>query len=190
MQDIDSEVSSLHVKLASVYSTRFPELSTLVPDQNLYFATVRELRNEIDNTKYNPNLPEFLPNSLIMVISLSAISTKGTALDADQLARMDRIFTVHERLLGLKSTLENYVESRMASITPNLTALLGSKIATRLLTATGGLKNLVNIPTCNIHMIGAEKHLTTAGAISHAKTNGIIYESDIVLNTNPVLLSN
>ncbi|MES1902901.1 MAG: U4/U6 small nuclear ribonucleoprotein Prp31, partial [Paramarteilia canceri] len=77
VEKIDKEMGILFNKLKSIYNQRFPELESLIPDPVLYIKTVEELMNDIGKTKTSLNLPNILSNQTIMVISISASSTKG-----------------------------------------------------------------------------------------------------------------
>lgn len=45
-----------------------------------------------------------------------------------------------------------FVESRMSSIAPNLSLIVGSEIAARLMGLAGGLHALSKMPACNIQV--------------------------------------
>jgi nucleolar protein 56 len=63
------------------------------------------------------------------------------------------------RLAETKKYLEKYLEGLAAKEAPNLTALAGPLVASRLLALAGGLKNLARMPTSKIQLMGAEKAL-------------------------------
>lgn len=50
-----------------------------------------------------------------------------------------------------------YIESRMKFIAPNVSALVGTQVASKLMAAAGGVDKLANIPACNIQVIGSVK---------------------------------
>lgn len=45
-----------------------------------------------------------------------------------------------------------YVESRMTFLAPNLSAVVGTRVATKILGVAGGLTGLSKIPACNVHV--------------------------------------
>jgi len=183
--EIENELSALYIKLTKIYAKRFPELASLILDPDLYAQTIDELQNDISSVKSNINLPNFLQNSTIMVIGISAASSKGQNLNKKDLEKLNAALKIFKELKHRKNRLLGYVESRLSHICPNLNNLVGSNVATKLLSAAGGLKKLSQIPSCNLHLIGAEKQLTVAGGLSHSKKNGIVYETDLVTRTNP-----
>ena len=56
-----------------------------------------------------------------------------------------------------------YVESRMALMAPNLSAILGASTAAKLLGAAGGLTNLSKMPASHLYLLGQTKKSKDAG---------------------------
>lgn len=99
---------------------------------------------------------------------------------------------------NLSKEISSYVEREMTVKTPNLSVLLGSKIASQLLAMVGGVEQLVRIPACNILVIGANGGSGGSGAqgtngsgngsdlgLSRTvqdKHGGIIWASDLIKN--------
>ncbi len=48
------------------------------------------------------------------------------------------------------------ISQEMERIAPNVTALVGSTIASLLLVSTGSLESLSKVPSCNLQVIGKE----------------------------------
>jgi U4/U6 small nuclear ribonucleoprotein PRP31 len=89
-------------------------------------------------------------------------------------------------LAETKRKIFDYVESRMAFIAPNLSAIIGANIAAKLLGAAGGLTNLSKMPANNISLLGQQKkvaqgfstatQLPHTGQLSgHTRNNSDIY---------------
>ena len=57
--------------------------------------------------------------------------------------------------------LLRFIESRMHLIAPNLSVVLGTTIAAKLIGAAGGLANLARTPACNIQVCLFHKCLVT-----------------------------
>jgi U4/U6 small nuclear ribonucleoprotein PRP31 len=74
-------------------------------------------------------------------------------------------------LAETKRKIFDYVESRMAFIAPNLSAIIGANIAAKLLGAAGGLTNLSKMPANNISLLGQQKKVaqgfSTATQLPH-----------------------
>lgn len=78
----------------------------------------------------------------ITSISVAASQEDGKHLNAQEfkqvIAACDNILELHEMSIQIQS----YIESRMKFIAPNLSALVGSTCASRLVTAAGGVEAL------------------------------------------------
>ena len=75
----------------------------------------------------------------------------------------------------------SYVQSRMNLIAPNLSAVIGSAAAARMMGAAGGLAALSKIPACNLLVLGkANKTNTGLSAIGMQKHVGFIYFADLI----------
>lgn len=49
-----------------------------------------------------------------------------------------------------KQKMLNYIESRMTMIAPNVSAIVGTRVAAKLIASAGGIIELSRIPACNI----------------------------------------
>jgi len=67
-------------------------------------------------------------------------------------------------LKELRKEIEREIEVMMEKIAPNLTELVGAKIAAKLLERAGSMERLVILPASKIQVIGAEKSLYKAFA--------------------------
>lgn len=120
-----------------------------------YARVVAAIGNEMEMTAVS--LDGVLPSATIMVVVVTGSTTNGAPLPAEQLAR---VVAGCERALALdvtKRSLLAFVESRMASIAPNLSAVVGTQVAAQLLGAAGGLAALAGLPACNLQVLGAKK---------------------------------
>ena len=53
-----------------------------------------------------------------------------------------------------KQEILRFVESKMERIAPNLSRLVGSRVAAQLIASAGGVERLANTPACNIQVMG------------------------------------
>lgn len=81
-----------------------------------------------------------------------------------------------------------FVESRMSAIAPNVSALVGSRVAAELVGQAGGLDALARIPSCNTQVIGQDKGslqgFSSASALRHM---GLVYNCELVQKATPDL---
>jgi U4/U6 small nuclear ribonucleoprotein PRP31 len=95
-----------------------------------------------------------------MVINVTATTTAGKQLSPLELKRVNDACDAALALDKARQKLLGYVETRMSFMAPNLTNILGSGIAAKLIGISGGLTNLSKIPSSNIMVF----QLFTAGA--------------------------
>lgn len=65
-------------------------------------------------------------------------------------------------LINLRLSLSSYLSTRMNSIAPNLTAIVGDTVGAKLISHAGSLTNLAKYPASTIQILGAEKALFRA----------------------------
>jgi U4/U6 small nuclear ribonucleoprotein PRP31 len=98
-----------------------------------------------------------------------------------------------------------YVSSRMNVLAPNLSAIVGTTTAAKLLGVAGGLNALGKMPSCNVHvrhsflhrplpahppcsfqLLGAQRKITAGfSTATQGRHTGFIFQSEIVTSTPP-----
>ncbi|XP_022877243.1 U4/U6 small nuclear ribonucleoprotein Prp31 homolog [Olea europaea var. sylvestris] len=153
--DIENEIVIVHNFIRDKYRLKFPELESLVHHPIDYARVVKKIGNEMDLTLVD--LEGLLPSAIIMVISVTASTTSGKPLPEDVL---QKTLDACDRALALDSAKKkvlDFVESRMGYIAPNLSAIVGSAVAAKLMGTAGGLTALAKMPACNVQLLGAKK---------------------------------
>ncbi|KAJ2558258.1 U4/U6-U5 snRNP complex subunit prp31 [Coemansia sp. RSA 1933] len=176
---IAGEMLVVHRFLLDHYKERFPELETLVRNSTDYARAVKAIGDAADITKVE--FEGILPNATRMVVTVTGSTTAGHPLSKD---RIDRILYACDCLLDLvaaKIKIVGFIETRMPLIAPNVTAVVGSSTAAKLIVEAGGLTALSKIPSCNIQVLGKSQHGTTGmSSLSIKKHAGFIYYSEAV----------
>lgn len=142
--------------------------------------TVRNLGNEIDISKKDLS---FLPNHNIMAINIVSSTTMGKPLNNKDLRNL--INACDEVILLNKEKLEilEYIQAKMNIIAPNVCALIGSNVASKLITSSGGILELAKIPASNILVMGSTK-INTEGFSTKGKLHlGYLSEIEEVRKT-------
>jgi U4/U6 small nuclear ribonucleoprotein PRP31 len=185
--EIDEEIIGIHRYVLDIYNKKFPELESLIPNRIDYVKTVLRIGNEMDMTLVELN--DLLPSATVMVVSVTGSTTSGQPLTEEDLTSCYQ--GCHE-LLTLdadKTSILKYVQSKMNSIAPNTSALLGSRITAQLIGLTGGITALSRIPACNIQVIGQEKRLMAGFSnLSSLPHQGIIQYCDLLQSSTPIFL--
>jgi len=191
---IDSEIMLVHKFIRDHYSTRFPELETLVSNPLDYAKTVaiigngpmdkiRDIANSNDNIIGLP-LNKVINSANILTVTMEASHTRGQPLSDAELATVMRACEMIVRLDKSKGILTEYVQSRMNLFAPNLTALVGSKTAAQLINFAGGINGLAKTPACNLAPLGSKKQNTSGFATNVGlRHHGFLYFSPIIAGT-------
>ncbi|RMZ80411.1 hypothetical protein DV737_g2966, partial [Chaetothyriales sp. CBS 132003] len=188
---IDSEIILVHKFVRDHYSTRFPELETLVQNPLDYAKTVAILKNgPLDKVNQlaassdnivNAPLRSILDGPTLMVVKVEAVRSRGQDMTDAELQTTLRACEMIVQLDRAKKTLTEYVRSRMDIFAPNLTILIGSLTAAQLLNFAGGLQGLAKTPDRNIPAMGTRRQkqsgLATNVGIRH---QGFLYHSDLI----------
>ncbi|KZV63839.1 Nop domain-containing protein [Peniophora sp. CONT] len=180
--DIDNEILVVHKFIRDHYATKFPELEQLVEDPNMYIKAVRALANEEDPTK--ADLASVLPGPVVMSVLMTSTTTSGVPLSDAEWAAVQRACDLADQLEEARRKIFMYVSSRMNVLAPNLSAIVGTTTAAKLLGVAGGLGGLARMPSCNVHLLGAQKKI--AAGFSSATTRrhtGFVYQSDLIQQT-------
>jgi U4/U6 small nuclear ribonucleoprotein PRP31 len=119
---------------------------------------------------------------------MAASSSTGEDLTESELSGVNEACETALKLDESRQKILSYVEGRMQVFAPNLTALVGSEIATKLIGAAGGLLKLATMPSANLFVLGRKR--STLDGFSSATTvrhYGYISSSDLVQKSPPSL---
>lgn len=189
---IDGEIILVHKFIRDHYSVRFPELETLIQNPLEYAKTVAIIGNgpmeniralsETKNEIVGQTLKQVLDGPSLMVVTVEATTTSGTPLSDQELATVRRACEMTLKLDRAKTTLTDYVQSRMSMFAPNLTTLIGSLTAAQLLNYAGGITGLAKTPACNIPPLGSKKNTTSVGLATNTgiRHQGFLFNNDII----------
>jgi U4/U6 small nuclear ribonucleoprotein PRP31 len=175
----DEEMAALYRYVADLYSRKFPELESIVPNPSDYIKTVKTIGNEMDMTLVDLNA--ILPSATVMVVTVTGSTTTGKALSPSEI---DDVIKGCDEILALeqdKSTILQFIESKMASVAPNVSALVGTRIAALLIAISGGLVALSKVPGDTVMLLGQKRKalsgLNRHSTLPHA---GVVYECHLV----------
>lgn len=180
MTKIGAEISLVHRFVQDLYRLRWPELETLVLNPMDFILAVKTLGNDLQRAR--DALSELFPSASIISLSVAASSTQGQPLSPSNLATVLEACDVALFLDSTRNDIVAYVESRMKHYAPNLSNLIGSKIAAKLITIAGGLSALARNVSGNLQAMGIAKTgsfngMSAQSALGHV---GVIVESELV----------
>ena len=110
-----------------------------------------------------------------------AETSMGTEISEDDIINIQNLCDQIINITNYKTQLSNYLDSRMLVIAPNLTVLVGTLVAARLISHAGSLTNLAKSPASTIQILGAEKSLFRALKTKKSTPkHGLIYHTSII----------
>ncbi|KAF9438773.1 U4/U6 small nuclear ribonucleoprotein Prp31 [Entomortierella beljakovae] len=178
---IDNEIVVVHKFIRDHYEPKFSELETLVANPIDYARTVKRIGNEEDTTKFN--LHDILPSATVMVVLMTGTKTEGRQLTESEWEACEDACNLVLELDRAKQTIIEYVESRLTFIAPNLSAIIGTATAAKMMGQAGGLTALSKLPACNVQVLGKDRNLNSAlSSASQVKHVGFIYRSPFVMS--------
>ena len=97
---------------------------------------------------------------------------------------MMNIIVFTDRMISLatyRKQLYAYLEEKMGTVAPNLSALIGETVAARLIQKAGSLTSLAKCPASTVQILGAEKALFRAlKTKGNTPKYGLIYHSSFI----------
>ena len=158
LDDIDKVINLLVSRLREWYGLHFPELDEMLPRHEQYVAFVKEIgpRENVSEEKLKSL---GFPEGKIEKILKAAETSMGAPLGKFDSEVITKLASEIGDLYKLRRQIEDYLETAMDEVAPNIKALVGAKLGARLLSLAGGLKELAMMPASTIQVLGAEKAL-------------------------------
>ncbi|CAN1167955.1 Probable nucleolar protein 5-2 [Linum perenne] len=184
LDDLDKELNTYAMRVREWYGWHFPELARIVQDNIAYAKAVklmgfREIAAKLD-------FSEILTEEVESEVKEAAMISMGTEISEHDLANIRQLCDQVLSLSEYRAQLYDYLKSRMNTIAPNLTALVGELVGARLIAHGGSLLNLAKQPGSTVQILGAEKALFRALKTKHATPKyGLIYHASLVGQAPP-----
>lgn len=183
LDQMDKDINTFAMRVKEWYCWHFPELRQIVTD-NFQFAQCAAFIK--DKSKLGEEQLEGLTQilndeELAQKVIKAARSSMGMdTSDQDML----NIIVFTERMISLalyRKQLYSYLEEKMATVAPNLSALIGETVAARLIQKSGSLTSLAKCPASTVQILGAEKALFRAlKTKGNTPKYGLIYHSSFI----------
>ena len=201
LMNIEAESEAVFKVMKDRYGVRFPELTTFEL-QAVQYAKVVLLLSGVDLENYREadsscgtvletgrinsgNIG--LPNATVMVISVTAATTKGRPFTPEEWEITRKTAVTLLKMNSVRRSVLKFIESRMGLLAPNVTALVGVEVASQLVGASGGIVQLSRIPAGNIQVIGrgGRKHLAGLSSASAGLHSGFISNAPLIDEVSP-----
>jgi nucleolar protein 56 len=158
LDDLDKTINLFMSRVREWYGIHFPELDRLLEKHETYARLVVNLGVR-ENFTAEKLEKEGLPESKAEQIAKSAQTSMGADLAEVDLAQIQALGRTVLNLYELRQRLEDYIDSTMEEVAPNIKALTGALLGARLIALAGGLTNLAKMPASTLQVLGAEKAL-------------------------------
>ncbi|KAK3127963.1 hypothetical protein QOZ80_7AG0580710 [Eleusine coracana subsp. coracana] len=185
LDDLDKELNTYAMRVREWYGWHFPELSKIVAD-NIQYANVVKLMGNRANAA-NLDFSAVLSDDAVEAeLKEAAVISMGTEVSDIDLLNIRELCDQVLALSEYRGQLYDYLKSRMNTIAPNLTALVGELVGARLIAHGGSLMNLAKQPGSTIQILGAEKALFRALKTKHSTPKyGLIYHASLIGQAAP-----
>ncbi|XP_060184063.1 probable nucleolar protein 5-2 [Lycium barbarum] len=184
LDDLDKELNTYAMRVREWYGWHFPELAKIVQDNILYAKAVKLMGDRVNAAKLD--FSEILPEEVEAELKEAAMISMGTEVSDLDLENIKDLCSQVLSFSEYRAQLYDYLKSRMNSIAPNLTALVGELVGARLIAHGGSLINLAKQPGSTVQILGAEKALFRALKTKHATPKyGLIYHASLIGQAAP-----
>lgn len=165
------------------YGWHFPELVKIVNDNYQYARLAKLIRDKSNLSDENLDAIEEIvgdPAKAKQIIE-AAKSSMGQDLSEVDMANIEMFADRVVSLAEYRKKLYGYLVSKMHTVAPNLSALIGEVVGARLISHAGSLTNLSKYPASTVQILGAEKALFRAlKTKGNTPKYGLIYHSSFI----------
>jgi len=180
LDDLDKTVNLFMGRIREWYGLHFPELDRLLEKHETYARLVLKLGTR-DNLSVENLEKEGIPKTKAQQIAETANASMGAELVEVDLNQIQSMCKNALELYDRRQSLENYIDSTMDEVAPNIRMLTGAPLGARLIALAGGLSNLAKMPASTVQVLGAEKALFRALKTgTHPPKHGIIFQHTII----------
>jgi nucleolar protein 56 len=179
VDDLDKTLNLFVERIREWYGLHFPELDRLIDKHETFLRLVANL-GQRENFTEESLTKEGLPKAKVQATAKVAERSMGAELQEQDLHQIQTMCKNTLELHDVRHSLENYIETAMSEIAPNICTLAGHLLGARLIALAGGLQNLAKMPASTIQVLGAERALFRAlKSGSRPPKHGIIFQHSL-----------
>lgn len=184
LDTLDKDINTFSMRIKEWYGWHFPELVKIVGDNYKYARCVKKVQVKTSlNDDSVDMLQEILDDDEGMAKQIVEASKTSMGYDISEIDMLN-VQTFAERVINLeeyRQRLREYLNSRMHSVAPNLSSLVGEIVGARLISHAGSLTNLAKYPASTVQILGAEKALFRAlKTKGNTPKYGLIFHSSFI----------
>ncbi|KAH8741908.1 nucleolar protein NOP5/NOP58-like pre-mRNA splicinig factor prp31 [Cryptosporidium ryanae] len=189
LDDLDRELNNYAMRLREWYGWHFPELGKIISDKDVYANCIKVIGFRHNTRESNLQVPPCnIPSEIEAEIKQAAEISMGTDITEEDLKNILELCDRVLELSNYRESLSTYLKTRMSTIAPNLTYMVGELIGARLISHAGSLMNLAKHPSSTVQILGAEKALFRALKTKKSTPKyGLIYHAAVVGQSAPKL---
>ena len=180
IETMDKNINTFVMRLKEWFSWHFPEMGKIITDNAIFCKLVRLIERRDNVTEeFKDQITEVVldEDKAQELIEAAKISMGQDMSEADVLQVKKFSERVVEQI-EFREKLQEYLRERMNAVAPNLTALIGEMVGSKLISHSGSLINLAKYPASTIQILGAEKALFRA-----LKTRGKTPKYGLIFNS-------
>ncbi|KAK8749147.1 hypothetical protein OTU49_015699, partial [Cherax quadricarinatus] len=183
VDQLDKDINTFAMRIKEWYSYHFPELAKIVTDNYKFSLCANYIRDRKTLSEESLEKLEELVMDSEMAQAILDASRMSMGMDISPIDLMN-IERFAKRVVALseyRKQLAEYLRSKMASVAPNLSVLIGEVVGARLISHAGSLTNLAKYPASTVQILGAEKALFRAiKTRSNTPKYGLIFHSTFI----------
>ena len=141
IDEIDETISKLIERIREWYALYFPEME-VIRNNETYIRLISQNKSKEKIMEAKPDA--FPDNSLDL----------DDDINPQDLEIMNKYANSIYELQNTRRDIEEYIDSKMESIAPNLKLIVGSSLGAKLISHAGGLKRLATYPSSTVQIMG------------------------------------
>ena len=146
IDEIDETISKLIERIREWYALYFPEME-VIRNNETYIKLISQNKSK---EKIIEAKPDAFPSNALDL---------EDDINPQDLEIMNKYANSIFELQKTRKEIEEYIDSKMEDIAPNLKLIVGSSLGAKLISHAGGLKRLAMYPSSTVQIMGAEKAL-------------------------------
>ncbi len=146
IDEIDESISKLIERIREWYALYFPEMD-VIKNNETYIKLISQNKSKENIMQAKPDA--FPSNVLDLEDDINPLDLEIMNKYANSIFELQKT----------RKEIEEYIDSKMEEIAPNLRLLVGSSLGAKLISHAGGLKRLATYPSSTVQIMGAEKAL-------------------------------
>ncbi|MBI3858834.1 MAG: C/D box methylation guide ribonucleoprotein complex aNOP56 subunit [Thaumarchaeota archaeon] len=176
LDDTDKFLNVTATRAVEWYGLHFPELFPIVQDNTAMCRLISDLGRR-DSYEAEGLQGRGMTDKKVEAVLIAKARSKGGEISDPDLSRVKALASLGLELSGQRDRLNEYVESMMKKVAPNVSQIAGATIGARLMAKVGGLDRLAVLPASTIQILGAEKALFRALRTgSRPPKHGILFQ--------------